>query len=37
MVLTLKEGTRILFFEYSRDWGGGEKAAWTFGLTTVIK
>ena len=33
----LKEGTSTLAFEYSRDWDGGEKAAWTFVLTVTGK
>ena len=29
---TLKEGVSTINFEYSRPWGGGEKAQWTFKL-----
>jgi len=34
---TLKHGTCILSFEYSRDWEGGEKGEWTFVLTIIVK
>jgi predicted secreted protein len=34
---TLKEGTSILSFEYSRDWEGGEKGTWTFVLEVNVK
>jgi len=34
---TLKEGTSILSFEYSRDWEGGEKGTWTFVLEVEVK
>jgi len=34
---TLKQGTSILSFEYSRDWEGGEKGAWTFVLDVEVK
>jgi inhibitor of cysteine peptidase len=33
----LKGGTSTLSFEYSRDWEGGEKAAWTFVLTVDVQ
>jgi len=33
----LKEGTSTVSMEYSRPWEGGEKAAWTFVLTVVVK
>jgi len=33
----LKGGTSTLSFEYSRDWEGGEKAAWTFVLTVNVQ
>jgi len=33
----LKEGTSTISIEYSRPWEGGEKAAWTFVLTVVVK
>jgi len=34
---TLKEGESTISIEYSRPWEGGEKAAWTFTLTVVVK
>ncbi|MEN8173127.1 MAG: protease inhibitor I42 family protein [Chloroflexota bacterium] len=33
----LEEGSSLLSFEYSRDWEGGEKGAWTYHLTIVVK
>ena len=33
----LKEGSNTLSFEYSRDWEGGEKGAWTFVLEVEVK
>ena len=33
----LKKGTSTVSIEYSRPWEGGEKAAWTFVLTVVVK
>ena len=33
----LKEGKSTISMEYSRPWEGGEKAAWTFVLTVVVK
>ena len=33
----LKEGKTTISMEYSRPWEGGEKAAWTFVLTVVVK
>ena len=34
---TLKEGKTTISMEYSRPWEGGERAAWTFVLTVVVK
>lgn len=34
---TLKEGTSTIYLEYSQPWEGGDKAAWTFHLTVVVK
>ena len=34
---TLKKGTSTVSMEYSRPWEGGEKGAWTFILTVVVK
>jgi len=37
-VFTLnKTGTTTISMEYSRPWEGGEKGAWTFKLTVVVK
>jgi inhibitor of cysteine peptidase len=33
----LEKGTSMISAEYSRPWEGGEKAAWTFDLTVVVK
>ena len=33
----LKKGETTISMEYSRPWEGGEKAAWTFILTVVVK
>jgi len=33
----LKKGTTEVSMEYSRPWGEGEKAEWTFVLTVVVK
>ena len=33
----LKKGTSTVSMEYSRPWEGGEKGAWTFALTVVVK
>lgn len=33
----LKKGTTEVSMEYSRPWEGGEKGAWTFNLTVVVK
>ena len=33
----LEKGTSIISMEYSRPWEGGEKGAWTFNLTVVVK
>jgi len=33
----LKGGISTLSFEYSRDWEGGEKAAWTFVLSVAVQ
>jgi len=33
----LKEGKSTISMEYSRPWEGGEKAAWTFVWTVVVK
>jgi len=33
----LKQGTSIVSMDYSRPWEGGEKGAWTFVLTVVVK
>jgi len=33
----LKKGTSTISLEYSRPWEGGEKGAWTFVLTVVVK
>ena len=33
----LKEGTSTISMEYSRPWEGGEKGAWKFDLTVVVK
>ena len=33
----LKKGTSTISMEYSRPWEGGEKGAWTFDLTVVVK
>ncbi len=33
----LKKGTSTISMEYSRPWEGGEKGAWTFLLTVVVK
>ena len=33
----LKNGTSTLSFEYSRNWEGGEKGAWTYKLTLEVK
>ena len=34
---TLKPGKSIISIEYSQPWQGGQKAAWTFVLTVVVK
>ncbi len=34
---SLKKGTSTIYFEYSRPWEGGDKAAWTFTLTVVVE
>ena len=33
----LKKGTSTISIDYSRPWEGGEKAAWKFALTVVVK
>ncbi len=33
----LKKGTCSVSIEYSRPWEGGEKGAWTFNLSVVVK
>ena len=33
----LKKGTSTIALEYGRPWEGGEKGAWTFNLTVVVK
>ena len=33
----LKEGESVLSFEYSRNWEGGEKGAWTYVLTVEVR
>jgi len=33
----LKKGESTISMEYSRPWEGGEKGAWTFNLTVVVK
>ena len=33
----LKEGESTISVDYSRPWEGGEKGAWTFVLTVVVK
>jgi len=33
----LKKGTSTVSMEYSRPWAGGEKGAWTFVLTVIVK
>ncbi len=33
----LKKGTSSVSMEYSRPWEGGEKGAWTFNLSVVVK
>ena len=33
----LKEGKSTITMEYSQPWEGGEKGAWTFVLTVVVK
>jgi inhibitor of cysteine peptidase len=33
----LKKGTSTISLEYSQPWEGGEKGAWTFNLTVVVK
>ena len=33
----LKEGNSTISFEYGQPWDGGEKAAWTFVLSVVVK
>ncbi len=33
----LEKGTSVISMEYSRPWEGGEKGAWTFNLTVVVK
>jgi len=33
----LREGTSTISMEYSRPWEGGEKGAWKFDLTVVVK
>ena len=33
----LKKGETTVSLEYSRPWEGGEKGAWTFNLTVVVK
>jgi inhibitor of cysteine peptidase len=33
----LKKGTSTIYLEYGRPWEGGEKGAWTFNLTVVVK
>ncbi len=33
----LKKGTSTISIDYSRSWEGGEKAAWKFALTVVVK
>jgi len=33
----LKKGTSTISIDYSRPWEGGEKGAWTFNLTVVVK
>ena len=33
----LKKGESTISMEYSRPWEGGEKGAWTFALTVVVK
>jgi inhibitor of cysteine peptidase len=33
----LRKGTTEVSMEYSRPWEGGEKGAWTFTLTVVVK
>ncbi len=33
----LKKGTSTISLEYSRPWEGGEKGAWKFDLTVVVK
>ena len=33
----LKKGTCSVSMEYSQSWEGGEKGAWTFTLTVVVK
>jgi len=33
----LKNGTSTISIDYSRPWEGGEKGAWTFVLTVVVK
>ena len=35
--MALTDGTSTLSFEYSRDWEGGEKGAWTLDLTVTVK
>jgi inhibitor of cysteine peptidase len=33
----LKKGTTTISMEYGRPWEGGEKGAWTFELTVIVK
>ena len=33
----LKEGSSMIFFEYSRPWEGGEKGEWTCTVNVVVK
>jgi len=34
---SLKKGTTIISFDYSRPWEGGEKGEWTVELTVVVE